>query len=144
MRKKEPMLAHKKVEEGYLDKALQVCNVVRRWMEDHYGKGVSLAGHCIEASELLVDLLHILDYNVETLPVYVTYDEDNYGQTGYDEHMLVKLIALDISFYIDVTADQFNYGMFPEHHYAPITMSVNNLPYGMSVDTPVYEEEECK
>lgn len=108
-------------------KILQTCAVVRRWMVAHYGEGVSLAGHCIEASELLVDILHMAGFpDAVTVEGWCRYDDERYCSTPYDAHTWVEVGDL----YVDVTADQFNYGMDPEFQFCPVTVQ-QGLPHGI-------------
>lgn len=111
-------------------KVMGACEIVRTWMVDHYGEGVNMAGHCIEASDLLVQILHLLGYvDARTAEGWVKYDDDRYAESGYDAHTWVELGNT----YIDVTADQFNYGMFPENKFKGIIIC-EKYPHGVCLD----------
>ena len=110
---------------------LKTANIVRRWMTSHYGEGVNLAGHCIEASELIVSILDILGVNAETVEGWVRYDDTRYCEYPYDAHTWVEVVNDDQWYYIDVTADQFNYGMNPEFQFSGVIIQTE-YPHGVS------------
>lgn len=112
-------------------KLREAARVVRDWMTSHYGKGVSLAGHCIEASELLVQILHLLDMDAEMVEGWLHYDDTRYCEFEYDPHTWVEVTIDRKMFYVDVTADQFNYGMDPEAQFPPIIVQ-EGYPHGIS------------
>ena len=117
---------------------LKTANVVRCWMTSHYGEGVNLAGHCIEASELIVSILDILGIEAETVEGWVKYDDTRYCEYPYDAHTWVEVTSGEKWFYIDVTADQFNYGMDPETQFNGVIIQ-QGYPHGVSQELP--EEE---
>lgn len=123
-------------------KVMETCSIVRTWLVDHYGEGVNLAGHCIEASDLIVKILTLLDYTtVETVEGWCRYDDTHYCEYPYDAHTWVELTdGGELPWYIDVTAEQFNYGMDPEFKFPPIIVR-RGLPHGMSYVLPEDREE---
>lgn len=109
------------------------CNLVRKWMVEHYGEGINLAGHCIEASDLIVDILGIASVKgAQSVEGWVTYDDDMYSIVSYDPHTWVEVHSDSGDFYyIDVTADQFNYGMDFEFKFSGVTICFNRYPHGV-------------
>lgn len=84
---------------------LTVAKLVREYMENKYGPGTNLCGHCIEASEKIVNSLNELDIQAKTVEGWCIYEDDSTcTDRCYDEHTWVEAYGL----YIDVTADQFN------------------------------------
>ncbi len=107
---------------------------VRSYMEKTYGKGTELAGHCIEASEYIVAILKSLGYEqAKTVEGYCLYDNGDFcSDVPYDPHTWAELDG----YYLDVTADQFNYGMIEENEFAPICIKLG-LPHGIVINKPV-------
>ena len=115
---------------------IRAARNVRKMLETNYGTGTDLVGHDIEAAELIVGILHqfgIDDAHVVT--GWCCYDNKWDIEKYYDEHTWVEE---QNKVYIDVTADQFNSGMFNEHKYTEVIIR-NGLPYGMSYEEP----EKC-
>lgn len=113
-----------------------VVKSVREFMVHSYGVGVELAGHCIEASEIIVKVLSYFSIGAKTLEGWCIYDIEDYGSDcPYDAHTWVELTDSDT--YIDVTADQFNFGMFEENNFDGIIIK-QGLPHGMVYDEPTY------
>lgn len=114
-------------------KIRQAAVIVRDWMVQHYGEGINLAGHCIEASDLLVQILKLVGYDkAETVEGIVTYDDDRYADSGYDSHVWVRVVEEGRTLFVDVTGDQFNYGMDPENKIPGIVVA-EKLPEGYSL-----------
>jgi hypothetical protein len=112
---------------------------VRNYMELNYGTATNLVGHCIEASEIIAHLLKTFGFRkAKTVEGWCRYDNDDYGSDRpYDEHTWVELNGV----YMDVTADQFNVGMYPENKYQTILI-FKGLPHGMSYLEPEWEDED--
>ena len=112
-----------------------VVKTVRHYMEITYGTGTDLAGRCIEASEYIKKIFKYLGYiDVETVEGWCLFDSEDYGSdVPYDPHTWVEIDQGKI--YIDVTADQFNPGMFIENYYKPIIVN-RGLPHGMMHNEP--------
>lgn len=109
----------------------QVAEIVRNWIIDRYGEGYSLSGGCIEASELIVGILHLLGCgNAKTVDGFVRYDDPLYEGEEFTPHVWVEIPCGDQFLYVDVTADQFNYGMDSEHEYASVIVC-GDYPYGV-------------
>lgn len=113
-----------------------VAKIIRKWFEEHYGCGVNLAGHCIEASELIVDILHSVGMEqVRTQEGYVKYDDPKYADDPYEPHMWVEVLSGSQILYLDITGDQFNYGMDPENKFPDIIFKPG-YPHGVSLEKP--------
>ena len=117
-----------------------VAKIVRKVFEDRIGTGTDLCGHCIRASELLLGIYVSLGYMGRTVEGWCEFDDEYYGSDRpYDEHTWLELFANNKKLYIDITADQFNPGMYKENEYPAITISMG-LPHGMSYSEPVMWE----
>ena len=115
----------------------EIATQVRKEMVDKYGEGTDLAGHCIEASDRIVDLLTNSDIEAKTVEGWCIYDDDYYGSDRpYDEHTWVEL---NDGTYIDVTADQFNDGMYTENELPKII--IGNIPNCMVYNEPELDED---
>ena len=114
-------------------KIYQICKQVRDEFVNKFGQGTCLAGHCIDASDRIVELLSNIGIKAKTIEGWCVYDDEYYGSDRpYDEHTWVEL---DDGTYIDVTADQFNDGMWDENKLPEII--IGNKP-----DCMVYNEPE--
>lgn len=116
-----------------LAKVMQAATIVRSWLVDHYGEGVNLAGHCIEASDLIASILSLLDSEARVVEGWVLYDNTQYCSTPYDAHTWVEVKVGTDWYYLDVTADQFNYGMDPEFRFPPIILQ-KGYPHGVTLE----------
>lgn len=117
-----------------------VAKIVRKVFEDRIGTGTDLCGHCIRASELLLGIYVSLGYMGRTVEGWCEFDDEYYGSDRpYDEHTWLELFANNKKLYIDITADQFNPGMYKENEYPAITINMG-LPHGMSYSEPVIWE----
>lgn len=120
------------------DAIINTAKAVREFMVKSYGVGTDLAGHCIEASDYIVKIMRTIGYkNWKQVEGYCLYDNEDYGSDHpYDEHTWVQ--SSDNKIYVDVTADQFNAGMFEENDFKDIIISniKNGLPHGMRYDKP--------
>lgn len=118
---------------------IKIAQSVRDEMIAIYGD--DLQGKCIEASEKIVERI-LLDLGIEAITVegWCQYDDECYGSDRpWDEHTWVEMPELGL--YIDVTAEQFNHGMFSENDYAAVIVC-KGLPHGMRYDEPKWEEYE--
>lgn len=87
-----------------------IAKQVREEVVNKYGDEVNLCGHCIEASDRIVELLSAKGITARTIEGWCLYDDECYGSDmPYDAHTWVEL---NDGTYIDVTADQFNPGMY--------------------------------
>ena len=120
--------------DGYLfDKLFEVANDVRSHMVHTYGEDF-LHGKCIEASDMIVDLLKQKDVDAKAVEGWVTYDNpEGCTDRDYDEHTWVEVKSLEDTFILDVTATQFNH--FMDEDYPPIIIA-GELPYGFSYEEP--------
>lgn len=108
--------------------------------------GDDLVGACIEASEKIAKRIRSeLGVEAVTVEGWCRYDDECYGSDRpWDPHTWVEVPSLNL--YIDVTADQFNYGMYSENDFPKVIVR-EGLPHGMCYDEPTwddYEEEDCK
>ena len=86
-----------------------ICKKVRKELIEKYGED-NLHGKCIEASDKIIKLLSEQNIQSHYVEGWCIYDDEQYGSDRqYDEHTWVEL---EDKTYIDVTADQFSYGMF--------------------------------
>lgn len=108
---------------------------VRKEMENLYGTDTDLCGHCIEGSEKLAARINKeTDFYAVTKEGYCSYDDGSFcSDVPYDPHTWVEIPKDNI--YLDVTADQFNYGMYLENEFSPV-MICYGLPHGMSYEEP--------
>lgn len=123
-----------------LDIFYQIAKEVRSLFEKEYGTGTDLCGHCIEASELIAKAIQEkTGIDAVTVEGWCRFDDEYYGSDHpWDPHTWVEVPSLGL--YIDVTADQFNYGMYEENEYGPVEIR-KGLPHGMCYEEPTFEEE---
>lgn len=109
------------------------AELVRTHMQHLYGKGTNLCGHCVEASEKIVNILSELGIQAKMINGWCIYEDDSTcTDRCYDEHTWVEADGL----YIDVTADQFNPCMI--HKLKPVYVCENRLKC-MVYEKPDYE-----
>lgn len=114
----------------------RVAKIVRDWIIEHYGEGYSLSGGCVEASELIVKILHLLGCDdAKTVDGYVRCDDPLEEEEVFKPHVWVEIPCGDEFLYVDVTADQFNFEMYDGHEYAPIILR-KRYPYGVTRKGP--------
>ena len=86
-----------------------ICKKVREELVKEHGKN-NLYGTCIKASDKIIKLLSEQNIQSHSVEGWCMYEDEHYGSDRqYDEHTWVEL---EDKTYIDVTADQFSYGMF--------------------------------
>lgn len=117
----------------------RIATMVRGIFEHRYGSGTDLAGHCIEASETLLAIYNALGFRgVKTVEGWCEFDDEYYGSDRpYDPHTWLEF---DNGLYVDITADQFNPGMYEDTKYNKIIVR-HGLPHGMSYSEPVIYED---
>lgn len=114
----------------------QVAEIVHNWAVEKYGEGYSLKGGCVEASELMVKILHLLGCeNAKTVDGYVRLDNPDDGEEAFEPHVWVEIPCGDEFLYADATAGQFNYDMDAEHAFAPVIVC-KEYPYGVTREKP--------
>lgn len=122
---------------------LSLLETVRRKLSLQYNGDVT--GQCVEASDIIVELLRRYGYlDVKCVCGYCVYDDWSHcSDAPYDPHTWVELWLPneELPYYLDVTADQFNYGMDPDHKFSSIIFR-KGLPHGMRYTKP--EEDEYK
>ena len=70
----------------------QVAEIVHNWAVENYGEGYSLKGGCVEASELMVKILHLLGCeNAKTVDGYVRLDNPDDGEEAFEPHVWVEI-----------------------------------------------------
>lgn len=122
---------------------LSYIKEIRKVMEYNYGTGTDLCGECIEASEIIATALRFIGLkNCKTVEGWCEFDDEYYGSDRpYDPHTWVEIpLPNSKPIYIDITADQFNPGMFEGTKYPPVIIC-NGLPHGMSYTEPVIYED---
>lgn len=115
----------------------EIATKVRQELEEKYGE--DLAGNCIEASEMITAHLSCeLGVAAKTVEGWCQFDDECYGSDRpWDPHTWAEIPSVNL--YIDVTADQFNYGMAIKNEY-PSVIVQQNLPHGMRYDEPTWRE----
>ena len=118
-------------------KIYTIATSVREEMVSIYGE--DLAGYCIEASEKIEKKLKDqIGLDVKTVEGWCRFDDECYGSDRpWDPHTWVDVPSLNL--YIDVTADQFNYGMATENEFPAIIVQ-EGLPHGMQYDEPSWSD----
>ncbi len=98
----------------------------------------NLQGHCVIASEITATALKLMGVNnIQIIEGWCLFDDaSSCSDTSYDPHTWVQIFYGGKTYYLDVTADQFNYYMFPENRFANVIFQ-EGLPYGMSYDKPL-------
>lgn len=115
-------------------KLVLVANYVRMAMvhQNTTEYGLDLCGTCIEASDMIVDMLYDIGIKAETVEGWCVYEDDSAcSDRCYDEHTWVECEG----YYIDVTADQFNSCMFNKLQEIYVT---KQKPMCMLYDEPNY------
>lgn len=117
----------------------EIAKDIRREMESIHGE--DLAVNCIEASEKIVEALsERLGIEAITVEGWCRYDDECYGSDRpWDPHTWVEVSGLGL--YVDVTADQFNYGMAFENEFSEVIVQ-KGLPYGMQYEEPTWKDYE--
>ena len=125
-----------------IDCVKSVAIIVRKHFVMQYGSGTNLCGHCIEASETLQTILKLMGINSYTVEGWCEFDDEYYGSDRpYDPHTWLELAGKPgRQLYVDITADQFNPGMYAENKYPEIIIKMG-LPHGMSYDEPVVYDD---
>ena len=95
----------------------------------------SSASRDTNATSLEKDISSLL---LKTANVVRRWMISHYGEYPYDAHTWVEVTGGEKWFYIDVTADQFNYGMDPETQFNGVIIQ-QGYPHGVSQELP--EEE---
>ena len=79
-----------------------------------------------------------LGIQAKTVEGWCQFDDEHYGSDRpWDPHTWIEIP--DLNLYIDITADQFNYGMAKENEYGPVIVQ-QGLPHGMRYDEPTWAE----
>lgn len=114
------------------------AEILRESLVKQYGSSTDLCGHCIEASELLRDIFSTMGIPCHTIEGWCEFDDEYYGSDRpYDPHTWLEIPRRGgKSVYVDITADQFNPGMYEETKYDGIIIQFG-LPHGMRYDEPV-------
>ncbi len=115
----------------------QVATAVRRYIDVRYDGDT--AGTCIEASELIKSVATRLGIpGMSVIEGWCRWDDDCYGSDRpYDPHTWAECRLPDspVPYYVDVTADQFNYGMAPENEF-PEVIVTRDRPSAMRYEEP--------
>lgn len=114
----------------------QAAELVRDWAIENYGDGYLLKGACVESSERMVKILHLLGCEkADSIDGYVKVDIYDDEKEIYEPHVWVEIPCGDEILYVDATADQFNYEMYDEHAFAPVILCAG-YPYGVTRTKP--------
>ena len=117
-----------------------IAESVREALVKQYGDGTNLCGHCIEASEILQMLYYYMGLETRTIEGWCEFDDEYYGSDRpYDPHTWLEVPSNNKNgkpLYVDITADQFNPGMYAGNEYPGVILNIG-LPHGMSYDEPV-------
>ena len=118
------------------DKLLLVAQYVRFEIEhEHEEKNPELNGTCVEASTKIQSMLQNLGIRANFVQGWVSYDMGcNSDNRSYDAHCWVETHIGNDTWYIDVTATQFNNFMLTE--FEPIIVSLEK-PESMLYEKPV-------
>lgn len=107
----------------------------RKKLEQRYGTEIQLC-NCIEVTDNLAAQIRKLGIPAEVAEGWIVYDEGGFcSDAPWDAHTWVEFRLNDEWYYADITADQYNFGMFPENEFPPIVLCVG-LPYGMQYAEP--------
>lgn len=94
-----------------LDEIKMFLEIVRADVVSQHGED-NLHGTCIEASELISKELNKHGIKNTIVEGWCLYDDENYGSDRpYDEHTWVEIVSQGKTIVLDVTLDQFKYGM---------------------------------
>ena len=121
------------------NKLIAIAKQVRKEIEkDNGDKNPELYGTCIDASDMIVSKLKDIGIDGIVIEGWVSYDiGSNCSDRSWDEHCWVEVKENDITWYVDVTATQFNGLMCTE--FEPIIVS-KTLPKSMSYDEPTWDD----
>lgn len=122
----------------------QVAETVREHFVRQYGSGTDLCGYCIEASETLQAILMFMGIHSKTVEGWCEFDDEYYGSDRpYDPHTWLEVPSNNKNgkpLYVDITADQFNPGMYRETKYPGVILNIG-LPHGMCYNEPVIYDD---
>lgn len=121
-----------------LDQIKMFLEIVREDLVSQHGKD-NLHGTCIEASELISKELNKQGIKNTIVEGWCVYDDENYGSDRpYDEHTWVEIESQGKVIVLDVTLDQFKYGI--DEPIPPIY--IGEKPDFLVYDEPDIPEEE--
>ena len=110
---------------------------VRGYMVDSYGTEDSLIGHSDEAADIIIKILSLHGIQSRKINGWCKWDKTNWrNKIECDKRSWVELTN---GTFIDVTADQFNYGMNDDRQYKSVIVQ-NSLPYGIIIENPKISE----
>ena len=114
---------------------------LRRIFEATYGTGTDLCGYCIQASEMLAEIFTSMGLECYTVEGWCEFDDEYYGSDRpYDPHTWLEIRTNRRKpIYVDITADQFNPGIYAENEFSGVIIN-EGLPHGMSYSEPVIYE----
>lgn len=117
----------------------KIAAEVRKELAERYNN--DLGGFCIEASEIIQErIVEMTGLDCILSEGWCRYDFDfGFDENPWDPHTWVEIPSLGLC--IDVTADQFNRWMNPDHKFPEVIVQ-KGLPYGMEYDEPFWFEHE--
>ena len=115
-----------------------IANRLRSVFEKAYGINTDLCGYCIQASEMLQAIYKVYNIQSKTVEGWCEFDDEYYGSDRpYDPHTWLEILLKGQMkpLYVDITADQFNPGMYKENEFSGVIINLG-LPHGMTYDEP--------
>ena len=118
--------------------AKHTVQTLRTYMNQTYGPGENLSGHCIEAAELLVRMLRANGVSdARSVDGFCRLDDGS----GFANHSWTEIYGPEFEtkqskfWYADITAEQFNDAMNPENQFQEIMLQPS-LPATLCYEKP--------
>ena len=114
----------------------KIAEQIRNEMVKKYGTGDKLSGHCIEASDLIIEELKKHNISSKSPEGYVLLDDTSGWEYPYASHVWVEASG----YFIDVTIEQFNdYLKLTDKPFPPICI-FKTRPKNVVMKKPAYNE----
>lgn len=114
----------------------KIAENVRNKIVNKYGTGDKLRGHCVEASDLIVEELNKHNIASKSPEGYILLDDTLDLQFPYDSHVWVEAEG----YFIDVTIEQFNdYLKATDKPFPPICI-FKKRPKNLVMEEPTYNK----
>lgn len=131
-------IAKELVVDDNLEKIKQIASEVRQIMVKKYGKGNNLSGHCVQASDLIIEKLKQVGITkIKSPNGYCLLDENCGFEYPYDDHVWVEACG----YYIDVTAEQFNDYLSERDEQFPPICIFKKRPRCMALRKPLLDSD---
>jgi len=109
---------------------------IRSIAESRHGIKSDLQGCCIEYNSLLLKEIKKLGYVCEIIEGWCQYDYcEGCTDRSYDAHTWVDVHLENETLYIDITGDQFDWGLLDENKFNGAY--IGGIPEFMSYEEPV-------